>query len=104
MMYKEVKALAGLPPNSKRPNERWCLTRALMRRENGLGPRNGGNHLRRMANLFVPNKKDKRLMSLESKVFVSKLNKDGSKLITACQGALKLSGLDRFELILFNFF
>lgn len=86
-LYKEIKALCGLNPTSRRPNDRWCLTKALMRRENGLGMHmNNGNQLRRIANLFVPNKKDKRLMWLESKVFVSKLNKDGSKLITGCQG------------------
>uniref|UniRef100_D3TNE4 WD40 repeat-containing protein n=1 Tax=Glossina morsitans morsitans TaxID=37546 RepID=D3TNE4_GLOMM len=89
MMYKEIKALCGLPATSKKPSESWSLTRALMKRENGMtGFRTGSftdNQQRRIANLFIPNKKIDRLMSLESKIFVCKFNSDGSKLITASQ-------------------
>ncbi|XP_075165644.1 DDB1- and CUL4-associated factor 11 [Haematobia irritans] len=91
MMYKEIKALSGLPANSKRPNERWCLARRLMKRENGLAGFPSGsftsNQHRRIANLFVPNKKVERLMSLDSKIYVCKFNHDGSRLITASQDA-----------------
>uniref|UniRef100_A0A1A9WWF7 WD_REPEATS_REGION domain-containing protein n=1 Tax=Glossina brevipalpis TaxID=37001 RepID=A0A1A9WWF7_9MUSC len=89
MMYKEIKALCGLPATSKKPSECWSLIRAIMKRENGLtGFRTGSfteNQQRRIANLFVPNKKIDRLMSLEYKIFVCKFNSDGSKLITASQ-------------------
>lgn len=89
MMYKEIKALSSLPANSKRPNERWCMTRGLMRRENGTvgfpsGSFTSSQH-RRIANFFVPNKKVDRLMSLDSKIYVCKFNHDGSRLITASQ-------------------
>ncbi|XP_073844477.1 DDB1- and CUL4-associated factor 11 [Musca autumnalis] len=91
MMYKEIKALSALPANSKRPNGRWCLSRGLMKRENGLvgfpsGSFTSSQH-RRIANFFVPNKKVDRLMSLDSKIYVCKFNTDGSRLITASQDA-----------------
>uniref|UniRef100_A0A1I8P427 Uncharacterized protein n=1 Tax=Stomoxys calcitrans TaxID=35570 RepID=A0A1I8P427_STOCA len=91
MMYKEIKALSGLPANSRRPSERWCLTRGLIKRENGLagfpsGSFTSGQH-RRIVNYFVPNKKADRLMSLDSKIYVCKFNNDGSRLITASQDA-----------------
>lgn len=91
MMYKEIKALSGLPANSKRPNGRWSLTRGLMKRENGLTGFPSGSFTpsqhRRIANFFVPNKKVDRLMSLDSKIYVCKFNADGSRLITASQDA-----------------
>ncbi|XP_018789990.1 PREDICTED: DDB1- and CUL4-associated factor 11 [Bactrocera latifrons] len=92
MLYKEIKALCALPANSNRPSDRWSLTRGLFKRENGIAAHPAGsftpNQQRRIANLFVPNNKDQRLMSLEAKVFICKFNKDGSKLITACQDSV----------------
>lgn len=89
MMYKEIKALSGFPANSKKPNERWCLARGLMKRENGLSVCQRGafssNQQRRIANFFVPNKKVDRLMSLDSKLYICKFNNDGSLLITVSQ-------------------
>ncbi|KAI8119043.1 hypothetical protein FF38_02422 [Lucilia cuprina] len=89
MMYKEIKALSGFPANSKKPNERWCLARGLMKRENGLSVCKRGafslNQQRRIGNFFVPNKKVDRLMSLDSKIYICKFNNDGSRLITASQ-------------------
>ncbi|XP_054739982.1 DDB1- and CUL4-associated factor 11 [Anastrepha obliqua] len=91
-LYKEIKALCALPANSNRPSERWSLTRGLFKRENGIAAHPAGsftpNQQRRIANLFVPNNKEERLMSLEAKVFVCKFNKDGSKLVTACQDSI----------------
>ncbi|XP_067631124.1 DDB1- and CUL4-associated factor 11 [Eurosta solidaginis] len=92
MLYKEIKALCALPANSNRPSDRWSLTRGLLKRENGIAAHPAGsftpNQQRRIANLFVPNNKEERLMSLEAKVFVCKFNRDGSKLITACQDSI----------------
>lgn len=88
-MYKEIKALSGFPANSKKPNERWCLARGLMKRENALSVCKRGafsvNQQRRIGNYFVPNKKVDRLMSLDTKVYICKLNNDGSRLITGNQ-------------------
>lgn len=92
MMYKEIKALNGFPANSKKPNERWCLARGLMKRENGISICKSGsfsaNQQRRIANYFVPNKKVDRLMSLDSKIYICKLSNDGSRLITASQDGI----------------
>ncbi|KAM7344616.1 DDB1- and CUL4-associated factor 11 [Cochliomyia hominivorax] len=92
MMYKEIKALSGFPANSKKPNERWCIAKGLMKRENGLTVcKNGSfssNQQRRIANYFVPNKKVDRLMALDSKVYICKFKDDGSRLITATQDGM----------------
>jgi len=89
-MYKEIKALNALPVNTKKPNENFSLLRALQKRESGIaGYPSGGftlNQQRRIANLYIPNTKEKRIMSLESKVSICKLNKTGTRLVTAGKG------------------
>ncbi|XP_055837547.1 DDB1- and CUL4-associated factor 11 [Episyrphus balteatus] len=91
-LYKEIKQLSGLPPTNRRPNEKWSLQRGLLKRENGLASRTSGyftpSQHRMISNLFVPNHKETRLMSFDSKVFICKFNKDGSRLITASQDAM----------------
>jgi len=86
-MYKEIQASSGLVSN---PNNRWNLVHALQQRENGLASPHSAsfskNQQRYISNLYIPNKKATRLMSLESKIFVTKFNRSGSKLLTACQG------------------
>ncbi|KAH8290419.1 hypothetical protein KR054_002821 [Drosophila jambulina] len=86
-IYKEIRACSGLA--SLHPDNRWNLVRALQQRENGLAsPRSASfstNQQRYISNLYIPNKKSTRLMSLDSKVFVTKFNRSGSKLLTACQ-------------------
>ncbi|XP_037950826.1 DDB1- and CUL4-associated factor 11 [Teleopsis dalmanni] len=87
-IYKEVKAMCGLPANSKLPSSKWSLNRAIEQREMGLKGRPFGafsaNDQRRIATLFIPNKKIKKLMSFENKVQVCTFNKDGSRLVTVC--------------------
>lgn len=63
---------------------------ALQKRENGLAyPGSDSfspNQQRYFSNMYIPNHRSMRLMSLDAKVFVSKFNKTGTKLLTACQG------------------
>ncbi|KAH8373097.1 hypothetical protein KR009_011661 [Drosophila setifemur] len=86
-MYREIRASSGMviTPTDKR----WNLLRALQQRENGLAsPRSASfseNQKRYISNLYIPNRMSQRLMSLDSKVFVTKFNRSGSKLLTACQ-------------------
>lgn len=91
-MYKQIKSLCALPPNSKRPNDRWSILHAVMKRENGLAGYRAGaftaSQERRIANWFVPNTKVERLMALDSKIYVCKFNNDGSRLVTASQNGL----------------
>ncbi|KAH8373778.1 DDB1- and CUL4-associated factor 11 [Drosophila serrata] len=86
-IYKEIRASSGLA--SLHPDNRWNLVRALQQRENGLASPHSAsfskNQQRYISNLYIPNKKSTRLMSLDSKVFVTKFNRTGSKLLTACQ-------------------
>ncbi|XP_022228208.2 DDB1- and CUL4-associated factor 11 [Drosophila obscura] len=86
-MYKEIRALSGFA--SKPLNERWNLLHALQQRENGLAAPGTAsfsqNQQRYISNLYIPNKKSSRLMSLDSKVFVTKFDKRGDKLLIACQ-------------------
>lgn len=87
-MYKEVKARCSFV--SKPTEQRWNLMQALQKRENGLAyPGSDSfspNQQRYFSNMYIPNHRSMRLMSLDAKVFVSKFNKTGSKLLTACQG------------------
>ncbi|KAH8411039.1 hypothetical protein KR222_009921 [Zaprionus bogoriensis] len=83
-MYKEVRA------RSAPGDQCWNLQQALQRRENGLAAAGGSgsfsaNQQRYFSNLYIPNQKSMRLMSLDAKVFVTKFNKSGSKLLTASQ-------------------
>jgi len=86
-MYKEIRASSGLVSN---PDNRWNLVQALQQRENGIASPHSAsfskNQQRYISNLYIPNKKSTRLMSLDSKVFVTKFNPTGSKLLVACQG------------------
>ncbi|XP_017123566.1 DDB1- and CUL4-associated factor 11 [Drosophila gunungcola] len=85
-MYKEIRASSGLVSN---PDDRWNLVRALQQRENGMASPHSAsfskNQQRYISNLYIPNKKSTRLMSLDSKIFVTKFNRTGTKLLTACQ-------------------
>nr|XP_016930290.1 DDB1- and CUL4-associated factor 11 [Drosophila suzukii] len=85
-MYKEIRASSGLVSN---PDNRWNLVQALQQRENGIASPHSAsfskNQQRYISNLYIPNKKSTRLMSLDSKVFVTKFNPTGSKLLVACQ-------------------
>lgn len=88
-LYRELKRLAGQSPDNKMPNDKWSLEMMLRDRENGIRSKTGGtfteNECRRISNMYIPNHKDQRLMSLESKVFCGTFNKSGSRLITASQ-------------------
>ncbi|XP_030387018.1 DDB1- and CUL4-associated factor 11 isoform X2 [Scaptodrosophila lebanonensis] len=85
-MYKEIRARCGLIQQS---NEHFNLLRSLQQRENGLASPGiasfSSNQQRNIANMYIPNQKTARLMSLDSKVYVTKFNKSGTKLLTACQ-------------------
>ncbi|XP_030560024.1 DDB1- and CUL4-associated factor 11 isoform X1 [Drosophila novamexicana] len=86
-MYKEVRARSSLA--SKPTEQRWNLMQALQQRENGLASPGSDsfspNQQRYFSNMYIPNHRSMRLMSLDAKVFVTKFNKSGSKLLTACQ-------------------
>ncbi|XP_034108206.1 DDB1- and CUL4-associated factor 11 [Drosophila albomicans] len=87
-MYKEIKARSSLI-NKKSREQRWNLLNALQQRENGITAPGyssfSPSQQRFLSNFYIPNQKAMRLMSLDAKVFVSKFNKSGSKLLTACQ-------------------
>lgn len=90
-MYKEIKARSSYQQLTSKPtDQRWNLMRALQQRENGIASPGSGSfspsQQRYFSNLYIPNQKTMRLMSLDAKVFVTKFNKSGSKLLTACQG------------------
>lgn len=90
-MYKEIKERTSNQQLNGKPSEqRWNLMRALQQRENGIASSVFGSfsssQQRYFSNLYIPNQKTTRLMSLDAKVFVTKFNKSGSKLLTACQG------------------
>ncbi|XP_017866216.1 PREDICTED: DDB1- and CUL4-associated factor 11 [Drosophila arizonae] len=86
-MYNEVKARCSM--TAKPTEQRWNLMQALQKRENGLAyPGSDSfspNQQRYFSNMYIPNHRSMRLMSLDAKVFVSKFNKTGTKLLTACQ-------------------
>ncbi|KAM8711344.1 hypothetical protein ACLKA7_000480 [Drosophila subpalustris] len=86
-MYKQIKSRSSLV--NKATEQRWNLMQALQQRENGIASPGSEsfspNQQRYFANLYIPNQKAMRLMSLDAKVFVTKFNKSGSKLLTACQ-------------------
>lgn len=93
-LYTEIKRDCGLPANNKIPSDIWSLENLIRYRENGVighpyGTLSSG-HKRRIGNLYIPNEKAERLMSLESKIFISKFNRDGSHLITGSQGKMTL--------------
>lgn len=87
-MYTQIKARSSLV--NKPTEQRWNLMQALQQRENGIASPGSDsfspNQQRYFSNLYIPNQKAMRLMSLDAKVFVTKFNKSGSKLLTACQG------------------
>ncbi|XP_062131533.1 DDB1- and CUL4-associated factor 11 [Drosophila sulfurigaster albostrigata] len=87
-MYKEIKARSSLI-NKKSREQHWNLLNALQQRENGITAPGyssfSPSQQRFLSNFYIPNQKAMRLMSLDAKVFVSKFNKSGSKLLTACQ-------------------
>ncbi|KAH8261416.1 hypothetical protein KR044_008604 [Drosophila immigrans] len=86
-MYKEIKARSSLANKSR--EHRWNLLNALQQRENGTAAPGyssfSPSQQRFLSNFYIPNQKAMRLMSLDAKVFVTKFNQSGSKLLTACQ-------------------
>ncbi|EDW02424.1 DDB1- and CUL4-associated factor 11 [Drosophila grimshawi] len=86
-MYKEVQARSSLL--SKPTEKRFNLMHALLQRENGIASPGSGsfspNQQRYISNMYIPNHRSMRLMSLDAKIYVTKFNKSGSKLLTACQ-------------------
>ncbi|EDW74251.1 uncharacterized protein Dwil_GK21482 [Drosophila willistoni] len=87
-MFKEIRALSG-SSSSGEQQQHWNLLKALQQRENGVAAPGSAsfssNQQRYINNMYIPNQKSTRLMSLDSKIFVTKFNRDGSKLMTACQ-------------------
>jgi len=96
-MYKEIKARSSLATQQRTTEQRWNLMRALQQRENGIASPGSDSFSpsqeRFFSNLYIPNHKAMRLMSLDAKVFVTKFNKSGSKLLTASQGQYLVTSL-----------
>ncbi|ALC41425.1 CG9945 [Drosophila busckii] len=86
-MYKQIMSRCTL--DWKPTERRWNLMQALQKRENGLAAPSTDSfscsQQRYFANMYIPNQKSTRILSLDAKVFVTKFNKSGDKLITACQ-------------------
>lgn len=75
-LYNEIKYLSGYSSDDNL-RENLSIEKMLMRRENGIGKTQCGsfseNDSRKISNMYIPNRKVERLMSLETKIFVASL-------------------------------
>ncbi|XP_055387076.1 DDB1- and CUL4-associated factor 11 isoform X2 [Condylostylus longicornis] len=88
-LYREIKRNCDMVADNSLPDDRWSLEKLIRERENGLGRKPAGqlhtNTYRQISNLYIPNHKSQRLMSLNRQVYVAKFNKIGSRLVIASQ-------------------
>lgn len=87
-IYQSIKQASGFKADGSDPEENWCVLKMLANRQSGIGPKLGPftqYDKCKINNMFVPNKREKTMANLGTKVFCGTYSRDGNYFITASQ-------------------
>lgn len=88
-IYDTIKQSSGFGElTDKDPHSKWSMLKMIANRQNGVGTRNGPFtqfDRSKINNLFTPNRRERSIIKVNSKVFCGVFSEDGRRFVTGSQ-------------------